>query len=184
MKESVRNRAAAMKKINDLTLRGEIVIFGSTYMSFFPLYEFINKCTFENAIYNRSIEGLTIKEAAQIVDGCVLDIHPNKVFLALGEEDENDPEAITGYTRLVEKIRSRLPECTLFLIGLPDGGKYAEDFNRNLLRICDGKTVKPINFIKKNVSETALYRARFKQLSCFFRNKPLTMSDAFDLECI
>ena len=52
MKEYVRAKANAMKKINDLTLPGEIVIFGSTYMSEFPIYELINKSNLENAVYN------------------------------------------------------------------------------------------------------------------------------------
>lgn len=66
MKENVRTQANAMKAINDFTMKGEIVIFGSTYMSRFPLYELMNKCMLENAVYNRSIEGLTVKAALEI----------------------------------------------------------------------------------------------------------------------
>ena len=62
MKEKVKLSANAMIGINDLTLKGEIVVFGSTYMANFPLYELINKYHFENAIYNRSIIGLTTSE--------------------------------------------------------------------------------------------------------------------------
>ena len=55
MKESIKLSANCMIGVNDLILKGEIVIFGSTYMANFPLYEFVNKYHFENAIYNRSI---------------------------------------------------------------------------------------------------------------------------------
>ena len=181
MKEAVRIQANAMKKINDLTIQGEIVIFGSTYMSSFPLYELVNKCTFENAIYNRSIEGLTINEALEIVDDCVVDLHPNKLFLALGEEDENDPNAIKEYIALISKLRSQLPKCNLYLIGLTGIGPFAEAFNKNIKSLCNEKSITYINFITKNVSESTLYKLRFKQLSRFFRNKPLTMHDAFEM---
>ena len=38
MKEYVRTTANAMKGLNDITLKGEIAVFGATYMSKFPLY--------------------------------------------------------------------------------------------------------------------------------------------------
>ena len=118
MKENVRVKAGAMKMINDISMKGEIVVFGSTYMSEFPLYELVNKCTFEHAIYNRSISGLTVNEALKIVDDCVISIRPCKLFLSLGEEDEGDHDAINRYTHLVSYIRSKLPDCSLYLIGL------------------------------------------------------------------
>ena len=71
MKESVKIAADAMVGLNDITLKGEIVVFGSTYMSKFPLYELINKSRLEYAVYNRSIAGLTVKEALEIVRDCI-----------------------------------------------------------------------------------------------------------------
>ena len=83
MKENVKLSANGMIGINDLMLKGEIVVFGSTYMANFPLYEFINKYHFENAIYNRSIAGLTTSEALEIVQDCIISINPAKIFIAL-----------------------------------------------------------------------------------------------------
>jgi len=179
MKENVREQANAMREINDISMKGEIVVFGSTYMSGFPLYELVNKCMIENAVYNRSIEYLTVGEALEIVEDCVIALSPSKVFVALGEEDENNPEAIKEYNLLVSEMRERLPECKLYLIGLIQDGEYAERFNKNIVELCDGKKVKYINFISKSVSEATLYKVRFKQLSSFFRNRPLTSSEAF-----
>lgn len=184
MKANVRVKADAMKMINDISMKGEIVVFGSTYMSGFPLYELVNKCTFEHAIYNRSIEGLTLRDALEIVKDCVISINPCKIFLSLGEEDEDDPDAINRYTHLVSYIHSQLPECNLYLIGLTGSGKFAQKFNENIRSLCDGKKIKYIDFVSKPTSEAALYRARFKQLSCFFRNKPLTSGEAFAMASI
>ncbi len=179
MKESVRKQANAMKAINDISMKGEIVVFGSTYMSGFPLYELVNKSIFEHAVYNRSIEGLTVKDALEIVKECVVDIAPSKLFLSLGEEDEGNPMVAEEYARLVAMLRSRLPKCKLYLIGLTDSGAYAKELNDHLRALCDGRNVQFIDFITKQASETALYRARFKQMSCFFRNRPLTVNEAF-----
>ena len=81
MKENVKLSVNGMIGINDLILKGEIVVFGSTYMANFPLYEFINKYHFENAIYNRSIAGLTTSEALEIVQDCIISINPAKIFM-------------------------------------------------------------------------------------------------------
>ena len=179
MKENVRVKANAIKGLNDICMQGEIVVFGSTYMSKVPLYELVNKNQFESAIYNRSIDGLTIEEALEIVQECVLDIKPDKIFLALGEEDERDANAVTNYTRLVRCIRAKLPACELYLICLQGVSEYAERFNANIRSLCEQKKVKCIRFTGAGANETALYKTRFKQLSCFFRSKPLTMPDAF-----
>ncbi len=181
MKEYVRSKANSMKKINDLALPGEVVIFGSTYMSEFPIYELTNKCKSENAIYNRSIKGLTVKEAIEILDDCVVDIHPNKVFIALGEEDECNPKAASEYADLISAIRQKLPKSVIILIGLMNGSSFAENFNKSILSLCDNKKVKYVELVKKGPSENALFKAQFKQISCFFRTKPITMGDAFEL---
>ena len=181
MKEYVRVKANAMKKINDLALSGEIVIFGSTYMSEFPIYELTNKCKLENAVYNRSIKGLTVKEAMEILDDCVVDLDPSKVFVALGEEDESDPDAISEYTSLIASIREKLPNAMIYLIGLTNGGAFAEKFNQNMMNLCDNKYVRFISLVQKRASEHDLFKAQFKQLSCFFRNNPMTLSDIFSI---
>ena len=180
MKEYVRAKADAMKKINDLTLPGEIVIFGSTYMSEFPIYELINKCKLENAVYNRSIKGLTVKEAIEILDDCVVGIRPSKVFVALGEE-EADPNAILAYTQLISAMRQKLPKAIIYLIGITSGSSFAESFNQGIRSLCDNKTVRYIELIRKSPSENALFKAQFKQLSCFFRTRAVTMSDVFSI---
>ena len=178
MKEHVKLSANAMIGINDLTLKGEIVVFGSTSMAKFPLYELINKYHFENAIYNRSIAGLTTGEALEIVQDCIISISPAKIFIALGEEDEHNMDAIKQYNQIIKLLRSALPQSKLYLICLQGNTPYVERFNANVLSLCDNKTIWNIRFISSPTNANA-YKAQFKQLSCFFRNKPLTMVEAF-----
>ena len=178
MKENVQLAANAMIGINELTLKGEIVVFGSTYMANFPLYELINKYHFENAIYNRSIAGLTISEALEIVQDCIISISPAKIFIALGEEDENNLETIKQYNEIIKRIQSALPKSKIYLICLQGNTPYAERFNANILSLCDNKKISSIRFVSSSTATNA-YKVQFKQLSCFFRDKPLTMVEAF-----
>ena len=179
MKESIRLAANAMAGLNDITLKGEVVIFGSTYMSKFPLYELINKSKLECAVYNRSIEGLTVKEALEIVRDCVVAIRPSKAFIALGEADEKDEKSIGQYNELIQRLRTEMPKCDLFLIELLGNSEYAKKFNDNIRSLCDNKSIRSIQFVSPALSETGICKARFKQMSCFFRKKPLTMPEAF-----
>ena len=84
MRTEIQEKTAMFHAVNDITLRGEIVVFGSTFMANFPFYELSQKYMMTNAVYNRSIEGLTLAEAEEILQECVLEIKPGKVFLALG----------------------------------------------------------------------------------------------------
>ena len=179
MKENVKLSANAMIGINELTLKGEIVVFGSTYMANFPLYELMNKYHFENAIYNRSIASLTTGEALEIVQDCIISISPAKIFIALGEEDENNIDAIRQYNQIISLIQSSLPKTKIYLICLQGNTPYVERFNANILSLCDNKKICNIRFTSSS-TETKNYKAQFKKLSCFFRNKPLTMAEAFE----
>ena len=179
MKEHVKTTANAMIGLNDITLKGEIAVFGSTYMANFPLYEFINKYHFENAIYNRSIAGLTTSEALEIVQDCIISISPATIFIALGEEDENNIDVIKQYNQIIKLIQSALPKSKIYLICLQGNTPYVERFNANILSLCDNKRIWNIRFISSSSTETNVYKVQFKQLSCFFRDKPLTMVEAF-----
>ena len=179
MKELVKLSANAMIGLNDLTLKGEIVVFGSTYMANFPLYELINKYHFENAIYNRSIVGLTTSEALEIVQDCIISINPIKIFIALGEEDENNLNVIKEYNQIVNLLQSALPKSKIYLICLQENTPYAEKFNANILSLCDNKKIWSIRFMSSSSTKSNIYKSQFKTLSCFFRDKSLRMAEAF-----
>lgn len=181
MREQIRAAANAMKGLTALSLKGEIVVLGSTYMAQFPLYELVNRCQLESAVYNRSIAGLTISEAAELWPDCILPIRPGKLFLSLGEADEGNPDAAGQYAALVQKIRTELPACRLYLIELPGESVHAQEINACIRALCDRKHISRIRFVSPALSEAALYKARFKQISRFFRDQPPTMSEAFAL---
>lgn len=178
MREYVLKKAAAFRGINDLTMKGEIVIFGSTSMADFPFYDLINKSRLENAVYNRSISGLTIEEALEVLPDCVLAIKPKKVFLSLGEEDTLNAASMEQYAQLVRTIRTALPSTKLYLICLPEKNEKTAVFNDNLTKLCDNRNIFPIRFSAQN------YRQQFLELSCFFRNNPITFTEAFAVAAI
>ena len=179
MKDSVVAKANAFKGINNIALKGEIVIYGSTYMANFPFYELANKSKLENAIYNRSIEGLTIDEAQALLQPCVIDIEPEKVFIHLGEDESLGQKAFEQYCFIVRMIRQKLPHTKIYLISLGTNSEDAERFNERIAALCDNKRVYYVRFPRNTLTGVAQYKARFKQLSCFFRSRPVSLSEAF-----
>lgn len=162
MKEYVLKKAAAFKGINELSMKGEIVIFGSTYMANFPFYELINKSKLENAVYNRSIADMTLEEAMSVLPECVLALKPNKIFLSLGEEDLKDKTSVSKYRNIISALRASLPHSTLYLITLPHKNEAENAFNSAVIGLCDDKTVFSISLVDAD------HKAQFLQLCHFF----------------
>ena len=181
MKANVLAKANAFKGMNEIALRGEIVIYGSTYLSNFPFYELANRCHLEHAIYNRSIETLTAEEAEELLNLCVLDIAPRKIFLQLGEEDAEKETVIQYYQTILQRIRTGLPCAKIYLLGLSQDTPDGVPFNRKLQSFTDGKHIFYIPFSENCANRKHLYTDQFKQLSQYFRDGSINLLDAFEM---
>ncbi len=184
MRTEIQEKTAMFHAVNDITLRGEIVVFGSTFMANFPFYELSQKYMMTNAVYNRSIEGLTLAEAEEILQECVLEIKPGKVFLALGEKDIGSPSAMAVYSRILRKLKEKLPEAKLYILPVQkdefsqnDGGRVA--FNEKLKELSIRYGVTWLDVPDQPLSLNVLYEKIFKKLNCFFRGNHISFANAF-----
>ena len=151
------------KIINELALKGEIVILGSSYMAEFPFYELCNRNNFEHAVYNRSIQKLTIAEAQQYISEFVLELFPSKLFIQLGEDEFEDPNAIATYSKLIKTIKNTLPNTKIYLITLPT--ERAQIFNQKLCKLALTESVGVIKLSDPSESYTSV----FNKLAPHFR---------------
>ena len=184
MNANILAKANALKGINEIALKGEIVIFGSTYLANFPFYELANKCHLEHAIYNRSIEKLTTEDAEELLKPCVLDIAPAKVFLQLGEEDLDQDAILPHYRAIIRQIRTELPKTKIYLLGLSAKIPGSTQINRELKRLSDGKSIFYIPFTGNPHDTDSVYINQFQQLTQFFRDSPINLLDAFAMASI
>ena len=183
MRTEALEKAAMYHAINDITLHGEIVIFGSTFMANFPFYELSKKYLLSNAVYNRSIRDLTLEEADEILSECVLELKPSKIFLALGEKDVNSPSAVTVYGKIIKKIQTKLPTAKVYVLPVENHENIptVSEFNHKLRELCNRADVTFLDVPNQNSSPVLLYEKLFKRLHCFFRDKHLTFAEAFAL---
>lgn len=181
MNANILAKANALKGLNDIALKGEIVIFGSTYLANFPFYELANKCHLEHAIYNRSIEKLTTQDAEELLKPCVLDIAPTKIFLQLGEEDLDQDAILPHYREIVRQIRTGLPKTKIYALGLSSRIPGSTQINGELKKLSDGKSIFYIPFTGNSHDTGSAYANQFKQLTQFFRDSPINLLDAFTM---
>ena len=176
MKTEVLEKSKMYKVFNDIALKDEIVIFGSSYAARFPFYELSQKYDLNNAVYNRSVEGLTLTEATEVLNDCVLAVKPSKIFLALGECDASESEALTAYSSILQKIREVLPGTKVYALSAYGEENAKSAFNAGLRELCIKSNVEYVNVDYEMPCSTI-----YKQLSRFFRKGRLDFYDAFQM---
>jgi lysophospholipase L1-like esterase len=116
-----REKIKHYKILNQYVKKGQILFVGSSLMEQFPLYEFLQTHPVQKTIYNRGIGGATTSELMDVLDTCVFDLEPAKIFLNIGTNDINGEDyqeagLISRYRAILEKIMARLPESVLYLM--------------------------------------------------------------------
>ena len=172
MKTEVLMKNKMYKVFNDIALKNEIVVFGSDFTANFPFYELSKKYLSSNALYNRSIEGLTILEAGEILDDCVFGAKPSKIFFAIGEHDAKDSSTLDAYKDILKKTKNALPLSKIYILSLCG----CDTFNALLRSLCTDFGTEFINIDYKKSAE-----AIFRQLLPFFRNSRINFCEAFNI---
>lgn len=179
MRKEIFDQIEMFRIYNDIALKGEIVIYGATYMAEFPFYELSQKYLLKNAIYNRSMKGLTLEEAEAGLWDCVLEMKPEKLFLSLGEHDTENPLAIAIYRRILQKIKEKLPSTAVYVMPVPGDTPGCVRLNSALQCLCKEQSVTFFPVSCQPISGMLSYSRIFKQMTCVFRKGPITFTEAF-----
>ena len=101
--------------------KGQTVFAGSSLMENFPVNEMLMTRGNRAVVYNRGIGGFTIEQYDEVLDVCVLDLAPKKLFINIGSNDLNLPgdtlgNLERGYRALLLRIKEALPDCAVTLL--------------------------------------------------------------------
>lgn len=100
---------------------GQVVFAGSSLMEMFPINKLLQEKEDDTVIYNRGIGGFVSQELLDVVDVCILDLRPARVFINIGTNDLSDPNItiahlMDNYDKIITKIEEHLPEVEIYLM--------------------------------------------------------------------
>lgn len=110
-------------RLNELAEQGGIVIFGGSEAKNIPIGELRQAFAVEANMYNRSIDGLSVTEAAEMYGCCAAPLVPETVLLHIGDADTEffagDPDVFDKkYRELIAYIRSGNKKCRIAVVSL------------------------------------------------------------------
>jgi lysophospholipase L1-like esterase len=88
----------------------------------FPIHEWVKELG-EGVpiIYNRGVGGYKTSDLLPILDACVFELSPRKVFINIGTNDLSDPslsmeEIMDNYDRIITMIEEKLPGVAIYMM--------------------------------------------------------------------
>lgn len=140
MKNTVFDQKEIYHEINGVTGCVNSVIFGTQSLSELPVAELVQDFGLNISVCNRSVEEAVLADAFDLLDECVYELNPHKVFLNFGETDLrrdnfNMEAFISDYKRLIAAIQDGC-KCSVFVVSVLSESREAEALNIELQKIC------------------------------------------------
>ena len=175
MKENFTNTLEKYERLNHFVLKGQLLFFGSTFLEEFPLEELKQDFSLDKVIYNRSIQGLTVGEAFKVLEPCVFELMPSKLFLSLGDEDAklpdfNEKDFLETYAQLLDQISAELPACKIYIL--------SPGYNFALKTLAREKQASYIDLSANNETD---YVSAFRRIKRFFRDGSIGFGEAWNV---
>lgn len=107
---------------NKDAVKGQIVFTGSSLMEMFPVEEWGRELGPDAPIvYNRGVGGYKTSDLLPILDVCVFELEPRKVFINIGTNDLSDDsipleKVMSNYDRIITQIEERLPGVIIYMM--------------------------------------------------------------------
>ncbi len=170
--EKFEEKAKKFKILNDMAIKGENVVFGSDYLYDFPFYTLMQKRVTDYAVYNRSIEGLKVKQAKSLVEKCLKNLDPSNILVSFGDGETIDDAFYSDYQALIIEIKRLYPTAQICIL---EPCNLTEENDNRLKTLAEKTNVKFIPVAKENNTE----RTIFGEISSFFRHGKISFADAF-----
>ncbi len=161
-------------ELNQKAVKGGIVFAGSSLMEMFPIEEWVNELPDPKpVVYNRGVGGYTTFDYLPILDICVWELQPRKVFINIGTNDLSDsaqtiPMLMERYDGILSQIEARLPGVEIYLMAYyPVNPEAADEGMKKVLEVRSNERITRANREVKRLAEK--HGQRYIDL-----NQPLT----------
>lgn len=169
------------KQFNEVAKENGIVFFGSTYFEAVPVNELAQDFDTEVPVYNRSVSGLTIDKVQGLLDSCVLELNPSKVFICIGDEDirkENFSlsDFMEAYQWMLYTLHNRC-KAKIYIVSVMSPDPMAQTVNERLKKLAAETGCVYADTCAALKSDKSTLRF-FSVLRYFMRNHPITFHEA------
>jgi len=107
---------------NKDAIKGQTVFTGSSLMEMFPIEKWVKELG-PNApiVYNRGVGGYRTTDLLPILDACVFELKPRKVFINIGTNDLSDGNipletVMSNYDQIITQIEEKLPGVIIYMM--------------------------------------------------------------------
>lgn len=171
------------EKLNVLSKPGNAVLFGSTFASTLPVSELSQDYGISQIVYNRSINRLSVFDAKDYIKTCVIDLAPQKVFIALGEEDldKEISEVIAQYEWLLYQIHSKLKDCRIYLVSVCSKNKNTTTINDAIQKLAIESGCNYVSISDVLLNDMPELKA-FNIIKTYLRDYPINFTEAMMLQ--
>lgn len=137
---------------NQNAVKGQVVFTGSSLMEMFPIEEWVKELG-EDApiVYNRGVGGYRTTDLLPILDACVFELAPRKVFINIGTNDLSDPDipieqVMENYDQIITQIEKNLPGVMIYMMAYyPINNDAAEEWMKPCLAIRTNEKIRAAN---------------------------------------
>ena len=147
------------KKDNKSAVKGQTVLTGSSLMEMFPVNKFLGERGLDIIVYNRAIGGYITDELMQVLDTCVFELEPKRVFINIGTNDLSDSRIpmeriMEHYDSIISSIEQRLPGTEIYLMAYyPVNYEAAAENMKECLKIRTNEKITAANALVKQLAE-------------------------------
>ncbi len=159
---------------NKSAVKGQIVFTGSSLMEMFPIEEWAKESGPDAPIiYNRGVGGYRTTDLLPILDACVFELEPRKVFINIGTNDLSDSSipletVMENYDNIITQIDEKLPGVIIYMMAYyPINYEAAAEEMKPCLLIRTNKKINRANELVAGLAEK--HNQRFINV-----NAPLT----------
>ena len=171
MEKKLHEKLLDFISLNAMAKSSGIVCFGSSTFAKINMLELAMDSGFNVPLYNRSIEDLTLEDAAEVLESAIVPLQPSKIFVNFGESDrvEDVQEFVARYEWLLLNIHRTCKNCRIYIVSVRSDKSFAEELNKSLLELSQSTGCR---FVDIN------YGSVFGALKPFMRTFPIDFTDA------
>lgn len=147
------------RKMNESVKKGSVLFAGSSLMEMFPIEQFAADDKLPVTVYNRGIGGFITDELINVIDVCILDLEPSKLFINIGTNDLSDSRiemstVMKNYEYILRETIKRVPDVKIYLMAYyPVNPEAATDETRECLKIRNNEKIAAANEEVKKLAD-------------------------------